>query len=77
MPYLGPGATHPPLDVIADQQRHTQAVQAAETEDDYDQVRDEASSVGRGRWLVILLVTLGILGLVALLYAGLLFLLSP
>ncbi len=73
MPYLGPGATHPPLDVIADQERYAQANREMETEDDYDQIRDEASSFGRGRWLVLLLVGLGILALIIILYEGLAF----
>ncbi len=73
MPYLGPGAGPTAPDVIADEQGRAEAVHEAEMEDDYDEMRDEASAVGRGRWFVILLIGLGILALVVLLYEGLLF----
>lgn len=74
MPYLGPGPIRPPVPLEGmDELQREEAAREAEREDDYDEMRDEPSSGGQGKWLVILLVVLGIAGLVALLYWGLSF----
>jgi hypothetical protein len=69
MPGFEPGEGYRvPDEVIADQEDHAELVHEMQADSDYDEIRDESSALGRGKWLVILLTVLGVVGLVLLAY---------
>lgn len=57
---------------MAGAQPYAAPAQEREAEIHSDETRHASASVVRGRWLVILLVALGVLTLIALWYGGLL-----
>ena len=75
MPGFDPGEGYRvPDEVIADQEEHAELVQ--EMRADSNEMRDESSAMDRGKWLVVLLLVLGIIGLFVLGYWVVLWLLT-
>ncbi len=58
----------PYYDRIQGDEDRAERTRAAEAENDYDGTRDAPAPVGRGRWLVYVIVGLAVVGLLILAY---------
>jgi len=77
MPGTEPGEGYRvPEEVILDQEDHAELVHEMESDADTDEIRDGSGALGRGKWLVILLAILGVVGMLLLAYWIVTFLMS-